>query len=173
MISSACPATYVSRPHKSLTTLPAVARPGVATAATASSASAVSPITFKCPLHLAVPQAPTDVLHSIGEAGAFLAVVVPVARPAFDRLGDMLDAHRQVEPVKHMESWTNARRLSQRPRPVGAIAEDGQLRARCCAKAMQHAAQLLRRRATITASIVGWVSSCGRHRFRRHAGDVG
>src|ERR1700724_3166451 len=37
----------------------------------------------------------------------------------------------------------NARPLSQRPRPVGAIAEDGELRARCCAKAMQHAAQLL------------------------------
>src|SRR5580704_18823201 len=55
----------------------------------------------------------------------------------------MLDAHRQVEPVKHMESWTNACRLSQRPRPAGAIAEDGRLRARCCAKAMQHAAQLL------------------------------
>jgi hypothetical protein len=90
-----------------------------------------------------VSQAPADLLHSIGEAGAFLAVVVPVARPAFDCLGDMLDPHRQVEPVKHMESWTNARRLSQRPRPVAAIAKDGQLRARCCAKAMQHAAQLL------------------------------
>jgi hypothetical protein len=82
-------------------------------------------------------------LHSIGEAGTFLADVIAVARPAFDCLGDMLDAHRQVELVKHMERWTNARRLSQRPRPVGAIAEDGEPCARCCAKAMQHAAQLL------------------------------
>jgi hypothetical protein len=44
MISSACPATYVSRPRKSLTTLPAVARAGDATAPTASSAATVSPI---------------------------------------------------------------------------------------------------------------------------------
>src|SRR4051794_21739503 len=57
--------------------------------------------------------------------------------------GDMLDAHRQVEPVQHMAGRTNARRLSQRPRPVSAIAEDGELSARCCTKSMQHAAQLL------------------------------
>jgi hypothetical protein len=66
---------------------------------------------IKCTPHLAVPQAPTDVLHSIGEAGAFLAVVVPVARPAFDCLGDMLDAHREMEPVEHVTGWADARRL--------------------------------------------------------------
>jgi hypothetical protein len=64
----------------------------------ASSAATVSPIQIECSLHLAVPQAPADVLHSIGEAGAFLAVFVCDVRPAFDCLGDMLDAHRQVEP---------------------------------------------------------------------------
>jgi hypothetical protein len=49
---------------------------------------------IKCPLHLAVPQAPANVLHSIGETGAFLAIFVRDVRPAFDGLGDMLDAHR-------------------------------------------------------------------------------
>jgi hypothetical protein len=52
---------------------------------------------IKRPLTLAVPQAPANVFHGIGEAGAFLAVVVPVVRVAFGCLGDMLDAHRQVE----------------------------------------------------------------------------
>ena len=55
-----------------------------------------------------------------------------------------LDAVGPSTPtVKHMEGWTNARCFSQRPRPVRAIAEDRQLGARCYAKAMQHAAELL------------------------------
>src|ERR1700723_2791826 len=140
MISAACPATYVSRPRKSLPTLhavePAAGGDGVERCHRFADQ-------IKCPLHLAVPQAPADVLHSIGEAGAFLPVFVRDVRPAFDCLGDMLDAHRQMEPVQYISSRTTARRLSQRPRPVGAIAEDGELRARCCAKAMQDAAQLL------------------------------
>ena len=53
---------------------------------------------IKCPLHLAVPQAPADVLNRIGEAGGFSAVFVCNVRPAFHGLGDMLDAHRQMEP---------------------------------------------------------------------------
>lgn len=100
---------------------------------------------IECPLLLTVPWVPADVLHSIGEARAFLAVFVPVVWPGFDYLCDMLDGHRQVESVHHMESWTNTRRFSQRPRPLGAIAEDRQLGARCCATAMQHATRLVRR----------------------------
>jgi hypothetical protein len=142
MISSDCPATYASRLRKSLTTLPAAAPAGDATAATTSSAGTVSPDQIKCPLRLTAPQAPADVLRSVGKSGAFLAVFVRVFRPGFERLCDMLEAHRQMELVQHIESWTNARRFSQRPRPLGPIAEDRQLGARRCAKAMQHATQL-------------------------------
>jgi hypothetical protein len=120
---------------------------GDAPKAMASSAATVSPIghsitdQIKCPLYLAAPQALADALHSIGETGPLLTVCVRDLRPTFDRLSDMLDAHRRVEPVKHMTGRTNARRLSQRPRPwpVRAIA----VRARRCARAMQHAARLL------------------------------
>ena len=41
---------------------------------------------IECPLDLAVPQTLADVLHGIGETGAFLAVFIRNVRPAFDRL---------------------------------------------------------------------------------------
>jgi hypothetical protein len=68
---------------------------------------------IKCTLHLAVPQAPTDVPHSIGEEGAVLPVSVRHVGPAFDCLGDMLDAHRKMEPVEHATGRADARRLPQ------------------------------------------------------------
>jgi hypothetical protein len=39
-------------------------------------------------------------LHSIGEEGAVLPVSVGNVGPAVDCLGDMLDAHRKMEPVE-------------------------------------------------------------------------
>jgi len=77
------------------------------------------------PLDLAVPQTPADVLHGIGETGAFLAVFIRNVRPAFDHLRDMLNAHRKMEPVEHVTGRTEARRLAQRPRPVGTVAQNG------------------------------------------------
>ena len=108
MISAACPATYVSRPRKSVPTLPAVAR-----AADAHGGGGIERChgiadQIKCPLHLAVPQAPTDVLHSIGEEGAVLPVSVRNVGPAFDCLRDMLDAHRKMEPCVDGPSDTRA-----------------------------------------------------------------
>jgi hypothetical protein len=49
---------------------------------------------FEGSLHLAVPQAPTNVLvDNIREADAFLTIYGGGIRPAFDGLGDMLVAH--------------------------------------------------------------------------------
>ena len=66
---------------------------------------------IKCTLHLAVPKSPTDVLHSIGEEGAVLPISVGNVGPAFDCLGDMLDAHCKMEPVEHVTGRADARRL--------------------------------------------------------------
>ena len=94
-------------------------------------------------MHLAVPQAPADVLNSIAKAGAFLAVLIGHVRPAFDGLGDVLNTHRKVKPVKYMMRWTDARLFSQRTWTIGAVAQDGNRRPWCCSKIMQHATQLL------------------------------
>src|ERR1700735_1048942 len=48
-----------------------------------------------------------------------------------------------MKPIQHVMGWTDARRLSQGSRPIGAIAQDGSRRARCRPEVMQHAAQLL------------------------------
>jgi hypothetical protein len=93
--------------------------------------------------HLAVPQAPADVVHCVGEAGAVLSVFIGDVRPVFERLRDVLDAHGEMKPVKHMTGRTDARRLAKRPRPVCPIAQDGDRGAWRPAKTMQNAAQLL------------------------------
>src|ERR1700683_59463 len=48
-----------------------------------------------------------------------------------------------MKPIQYVMGWTDARRLSQGSRPIGAIAQDGSRRARCRPEVMQHAAQLL------------------------------
>lgn len=48
-----------------------------------------------------------------------------------------------MKPIQHVMGWTDARRLSQGSRPIGAIAQDGGRRARCRPEVMQRAAQLL------------------------------
>src|SRR6202162_5893020 len=142
MISAACPATYVSRPRKSLPTLHAVEPAGDALEAMASSAATVSPIrsSARCtwPCHRRQ--------RTCSTASAKRA---PSCRSSFVMSGQPLTAWATC--WMRIARWNQSstcqvgptRRLSQRPRPVGAIAEDGELRARCCAKAMQHAAQLL------------------------------
>src|SRR5271157_162130 len=95
MISAACPATYVSRPRKSVPTLHAVAPAGDALEAVASSAATVSPIrsSARCtwPCHRRQRTCSTA---SAKRAPSWRSFVRDV-RPAFDWLGNMLDAHRQ------------------------------------------------------------------------------
>ncbi len=98
---------------------------------------------IECPLDLTVPQTPANVLDGVSKAGAFPTIVIRDIRPALHRLGNMLNPHRQMKPIKYVTSRTDTRRLSQRSRPVGTIAQDGGLRAWCRAKAMHYAAQLL------------------------------
>jgi hypothetical protein len=55
----------------------------------------------------------------------------------------VVDAHGEVEPVEHVAGRADARRLAEGAWPVGAVAQDGDRRARRRAEAPQHAAQLL------------------------------
>src|SRR5208337_2532728 len=55
----------------------------------------------------------------------------------------VLDAHGEMKAIEHVMGRPDARRLAQRPWPIGAVAQDGDRCARCGTKAMQHAAQLL------------------------------
>jgi hypothetical protein len=48
-----------------------------------------------------------------------------------------------MKTIEHVMGRADARRLAQGSWPVGAIAQDGDRRARCGAKAMQNATQLL------------------------------
>ena len=48
-----------------------------------------------------------------------------------------------MKPIQHVMGCTDARRLSQGSRPLGAVAQDGDRRARCRPKVVQHTAQLL------------------------------
>ena len=87
------------RPRKSAPTLPAVARAADPTGGDGiERRQRLSPIDSSSRGTWPCQQAPTDVLHSIGEEGAVLPVSVRNVGPAFDCLGDMLDAHREMEP---------------------------------------------------------------------------
>ena len=55
----------------------------------------------------------------------------------------MLDAHGEMKTIEHVMGRPDARRLAQRSWPIGAVAQDGDRRARCATKALQHATQLL------------------------------
>ena len=48
---------------------------------------------IKGSLHLAVPQAPANMVNNIRKTGAFLAIFGGGVRPALDRLGDVLNTH--------------------------------------------------------------------------------
>ena len=51
------------------------------------------------PLNLAMPQPPTDTFDCLGKEGAVLSILVGRARPAADGLGDVLNAHGEMEPI--------------------------------------------------------------------------
>ena len=97
---------------------------------------------IESPSHLTMPETPMDVLDGIGKASTFLTLGRRVRRPALGGLSDVLDAHREVEPVQDVLGRANAGGLSQVARSAGAVAEDGDRRRRR-PKVVQHVAQLL------------------------------
>ena len=55
---------------------------------------------------LTMPEAPTDPFDGVGEANASLAISLRGVGPTLCRLRDMLNPHREMEPVQHMMSGT-------------------------------------------------------------------
>jgi hypothetical protein len=102
-----------------------------------------------------MPETPSDPLDSLGEASTSLAISLRGVGPTRGRLCDVLNPHREVEPVEHMMSRTRAGSFAERARAIGTIAQDG---GRCRwrrSQSMKHTAQL----------------SSLRSRLRRHAGE--
>ena len=90
-----------------------------------------------------MPETPADSFNGFGEADASLAIAHGDVWPAFHRLSDMLNPHREMKPVQHMMGWTNARGFTKGTWSFGAIAQD---RDRCHGRRpqpVQHAAQLV------------------------------
>ena len=173
MIRSARPKTYVSSASSAFASF------------AADLAAAVFPVAFALtgrqgaldqaerPHGLAMPEAPADVFDRIGEARTVPAGADRGVRPAAGTLSGVLDAHRQVEPVKYMKDSSGARGLSQRSRAVGAVAQNRHLRVRGHAETAQHAVQLRALPVGLTGhaaeqdqpSIV--IADLGRHHLKR------
>ena len=77
-----------------------------------------------------------DVFNTVGEVSAYLTVLGHCIRPAFDALGDVLDAHGEVEPIQNMADWPLARRLAQGARACGTVAQDRHRRLRRYSEAL-------------------------------------
>jgi hypothetical protein len=61
-----------------------------------------------------VPETPTDVLDGVGKLSGLLTVAVLGVWLSLDRLGDVLNAHREMKPIEDMAGRTDARRLTPR-----------------------------------------------------------
>ena len=57
---------------------------------------------------LTMPETPSDPLDSLGEASTSVAISLRGVGPACGRLGDVLNPHREVEPVQYMMGRTGA-----------------------------------------------------------------
>jgi hypothetical protein len=57
---------------------------------------------------LTMPETPADPLDGLAEAGTSLAVSLRGVGPTRGRLCDVLNPHREMEPVQHMMSWAGA-----------------------------------------------------------------
>jgi len=115
MISSDA-ATYVSRPRSTRATLPRSQQPETSFPRGVEHHQGVSN-EIERSLDLAVPEAPTDELDDVGKPGAFLQSP-SVASASLDRLGDVLNAHREMKPIEHVTGRADARRLAQGSWPV-------------------------------------------------------
>jgi hypothetical protein len=69
-----------------------------------------------------MPETPSDPLYGLGEASTGLPICLRGDRPALGRLGDVLNPHRQMEPVEHMASGARARGFAERSWAIGTIA---------------------------------------------------
>jgi hypothetical protein len=104
---------------------------------------------------LTMPETPSDPLDRLGEASTSVAISLRGVGPACGRLGDVLNPHREVEPVQYMMGWTGAGGFAERSWTICTIAQDGD---RCRWRRFQsvnHSARL----------------STLRSRLRRHAGE--
>ncbi len=81
--------------------------------------------------------------NAVGEVSTFLTLVGRRIRPALDALGNVLDAHGEVEPVQDMADWARARRFAQGTWPHGAVAQDRHWRLRRHPETLQNTAQLV------------------------------
>src|SRR5271165_6469246 len=99
---------------------------------------------IESPPHLTMPETPMDMLDCVGKAGTFLTLGQLGIRPALGGLSDMLNAHGEMKPIEYVVGRTDACRLAQGTRTVGAVAQDGDRRVRCRPKVKHHPAQLLR-----------------------------
>ena len=93
-----------------------------------------------------MPETPSDPLDRFGEASPSLAISLRGVGPAPGRLCDVLNPHREMEPVEHMMRRTGAGGLAERSRTIGTIAQDGDRCRRRRFQSMKHTAQLSRLR---------------------------
>lgn len=81
--------------------------------------------------------------NDVGEVSTFLTLVGRRIRPALDALGNVLDAHGEVEPIQGMADWARARRFAQGTWSHSAVAQDSHWRLRRHPETSQNTAQLV------------------------------
>jgi hypothetical protein len=120
-----------------------------------------------------MPQPPFDPLDRLGKAGTSLAIFSRGVGPTHGWLGSVLDSHRQVKPVQHMPSRTDARRFTKRAWSFCTVAQDRDERPRRRSKTTQHAAQLvplpisLRRHTAEYGLLPIVIADLGKHHLER------
>ncbi|WP_158930989.1 hypothetical protein [Acidisphaera sp. S103] len=93
-----------------------------------------------------MPETPSDSFDRLGEAGTSLAISLRGVGPTCGRLGDVLNPHRDVEPIQYMVSRTGAGGFAERSWTIGTIAQDGDRYRWRGSQSMKHTAQLSRLR---------------------------
>src|SRR5580698_8770777 len=81
--------------------------------------------------------------NDVGKVSTFLTLVSRRSRPALDALGNVLEAHCEVEPIQDMADWARARCFAQGTWPHGAVAQDRHRRLRRHPETLQNTAQLV------------------------------
>src|ERR1700709_2561201 len=71
-----------------------------------------------------MPETPSDPLDRLGEASASPAISLRGVWPVRRRLCDVLDAHREMEPIQYMMGRTGAGSLAERSWTIGTVAQD-------------------------------------------------
>ena len=143
MISD-CPDTYVSRSPSRRVTLRAAAVLCSVWSAVAIHGDDGFGDEIQGTLDLTMPETPTDPFDRLGEPSTGLTIRLRRIGPAHGRLCDVLNPHREMEPVEHMVSRPRAGGFAERSWTIGTIAQDGD---RCRwrrSQSTKHTAQLSR-----------------------------